>query len=166
MNIIYHYGIDSAFLRSFGEAKDKDSKRRLFSTAIWLSLGTGFTFSLLIYTFSGSISAILLKDTQYVNIFRLAAGVLLFDSAAHVPFALLRMKEKAITFIIIKLINVVTTLGLNIYLLAIVKKLLFRYSPGTFSDYWNNYKKYLSKPLRSEERRVGKECRSRWSPYH
>ena len=21
-------------------------------------------------------------------------------------------------------------------------------------------------PLRSEERRVGKECRSRWSPYH
>ena len=26
MNIIYHYGIDSAFLRSFGEAKDKDRK--------------------------------------------------------------------------------------------------------------------------------------------
>ena len=23
-----------------------------------------------------------------------------------------------------------------------------------------------SKPYRSEERRVGKECRSRWSPYH
>ena len=25
---------------------------------------------------------------------------------------------------------------------------------------------YLSKGARSEERRVGKECRSRWSPYH
>ena len=24
----------------------------------------------------------------------------------------------------------------------------------------------LSKVVRSEERRVGKECRSRWSPYH
>src|ERR1043166_781205 len=24
----------------------------------------------------------------------------------------------------------------------------------------------LDKPARSEERRVGKECRSRWSPYH
>ena len=24
----------------------------------------------------------------------------------------------------------------------------------------------LTKPLRAEERRVGKECRSRWSPYH
>ena len=25
---------------------------------------------------------------------------------------------------------------------------------------------YVIKVLRSEERRVGKECRSRWSPYH
>ena len=25
---------------------------------------------------------------------------------------------------------------------------------------------YVSQVLRSEERRVGKECRSRWSPYH
>ena len=25
---------------------------------------------------------------------------------------------------------------------------------------------YLRDELRSEERRVGKECRSRWSPYH
>jgi len=32
----------------------------------------------------------------------------------------------------------------------VVKKLLFRYSPGTFSDYWNNYKKYLSKPLKEK----------------
>ena len=24
----------------------------------------------------------------------------------------------------------------------------------------------LANPARSEERRVGKECRSRWSPYH
>ena len=25
---------------------------------------------------------------------------------------------------------------------------------------------YRNRKLRSEERRVGKECRSRWSPYH
>ena len=36
-----------------------------------------------------------------------------------------------------------------------------------------NYKTKMKKPIwikwgimRSEERRVGKECRSRWSPYH
>src|SRR5256885_5065750 len=29
-----------------------------------------------------------------------------------------------------------------------------------------NQRQALEQPLRSEERRVGKECRSRWSPYH
>ena len=29
-----------------------------------------------------------------------------------------------------------------------------------------NLGKAMSIPFRSEERRVGKECRSRWSPYH
>ena len=30
----------------------------------------------------------------------------------------------------------------------------------------NNLNDFLSAYNRSEERRVGKECRSRWSPYH
>ena len=40
-------------------------------------------------------------------------------------------------------------------------------------DRWNNVQNVYTEPLtheelvlRSEERRVGKECRSRWSPYH
>ena len=32
--------------------------------------------------------------------------------------------------------------------------------------YDTNNKAYLDFVARSEERRVGKECRSRWSPYH
>jgi len=32
----------------------------------------------------------------------------------------------------------------------VVKKFLFKYSPGTFSDYWNNYKRHLSKPLKEK----------------
>ena len=38
---------------------------------------------------------------------------------------------------------------------------LYLYSPyGPYGLY------RASVPVRSEERRVGKECRSRWSPYH
>ena len=37
-------------------------------------------------------------------------------------------------------------------------------------EYWDEVKEYVgntpSTLHRSEERRVGKECRSRWSPYH
>ena len=35
-------------------------------------------------------------------------------------------------------------------------------SAGRTEDFGPNYER----EIRSEERRVGKECRSRWSPYH
>ena len=31
---------------------------------------------------------------------------------------------------------------------------------------WNKVREWHGHIYRSEERRVGKECRSRWSPYH
>src|SRR2546430_240954 len=40
-------------------------------------------------------------------------------------------------------------------------------SPGPYStDRTGWFYVTLPDPARSEERRVGKECRSRWSPYH
>ena len=36
-----------------------------------------------------------------------------------------------------------------------------------FGENWNNQDiDVKTRSIRSEERRVGKECRSRWSPYH
>src|SRR5690349_24505616 len=40
-----------------------------------------------------------------------------------------------------------------------------RVSPRTKRQ-WSNAARWLQQISRSEERRVGKECRSRWSPYH
>ena len=36
----------------------------------------------------------------------------------------------------------------------------------SLSAYARQFLDQMEKPNRSEERRVGKECRSRWSPYH
>ena len=36
----------------------------------------------------------------------------------------------------------------------------------SFQEEFKKLLRDLKKPDRSEERRVGKECRSRWSPYH
>src|ERR1022692_3218170 len=47
------------------------------------------------------------------------------------------------------------------------KDVLFHGVPD-FHGPWQCLKRYpaLRRAIRSEERRVGKECRSRWSPYH
>ena len=37
---------------------------------------------------------------------------------------------------------------------------------GAFQDIEMELIKSMKRTMRSEERRVGKECRSRWSPYH
>src|SRR5258708_17736564 len=42
---------------------------------------------------------------------------------------------------------------------------IFKISPSLFSKQANELA-WITCDLRSEERRVGKECRSRWSPYH
>ena len=47
--------------------------------------------------------------------------------------------------------------GISSYLYLLQKK---------FEDLNKPLKKEYFKEVRSEERRVGKECRSRWSPYH
>ena len=47
---------------------------------------------------------------------------------------------------------------------------LYKYCSDIVKDYLlmelKNAEVTLDEVLRSEERRVGKECRSRWSPYH
>ena len=50
--------------------------------------------------------------------------------------------------------------------ILILLNLLFTQS--LFADNHNIYEtlELIQKDIRSEERRVGKECRSRWSPYH
>ena len=43
---------------------------------------------------------------------------------------------------------------------------LKRSGPGSSDEELEGYLFNRENPKRSEERRVGKECRSRWSPYH
>ena len=56
----------------------------------------------------------------------------------------------------------ITVCGGKCYLLEQLKKVNDSESDPAPSLSFN----LLDYPIRSEERRVGKECRSRWSPYH
>ncbi|MFQ6615710.1 MAG: lipopolysaccharide biosynthesis protein [Fidelibacterota bacterium] len=122
MNIVYHYGLDSAFMRYASDTRDPDERRRFFSSALWLSLGSSALLSLLIIAGAEFLAGALLGNPIYTHLFTLAAGILFLDALSHVPFALLRLRDKAGLFVVIKFINVIATLGLNIYLVAILKR--------------------------------------------
>ena len=47
------------------------------------------------------------------------------------------------------------------------KGAILNFIKSNFSDSWVYEAEHaIMQEMRSEERRVGKECRSRWSPYH
>src|SRR2546422_10694946 len=60
--------------------------------------------------------------------------------------------------------------ALGALLLAVLLPLyllkLFKFPAAVREDFTNPVTLGFCGALRSEERRVGKECRSRWSPYH
>src|SRR3712207_616116 len=49
---------------------------------------------------------------------------------------------------------------------GMVHRVVWRVADEAALDFWADRLRGEDVPLRSEERRVGKECRSRWSPYH
>ena len=58
--------------------------------------------------------------------------------------------------------------GLPYYIGGVIKERekLFVQTPEAFSTRFRVDVRTENEVIRSEERRVGKECRSRWSPYH
>jgi O-antigen/teichoic acid export membrane protein len=121
MNHIYNYGLDSALMRHYGEDPAPQYKTVVLSTAIWLALGSSFVFSGIIYLLNNPLSKVLLSSADYAQLIKLAAWILFFDCISRVPFALLRLEEKPGFFMGIRLINVVITLGLNIYFVVYLK---------------------------------------------
>ncbi len=120
MNHAYNYGLDSAFMRFYSHEKD-DDKNKVLSTAVGMALISSLFFSAVVFFLGKPISELVLSDLSYYIFFRYAAIILFFDCIARVPFAYLRQEGKPMVFMGVRFMNVLTTLGLNIYLVGFLK---------------------------------------------
>ena len=113
-NILYLYGMETTYFRYAGRAKWKESK--LFGQLLGLLLLSSLLFSGLLYTFSDALSRSLGYGKEGILI-RLMACVLALDAAVALPFARLRLQQKALKFATLRLFGVGLTLGLNVFFL-------------------------------------------------
>ncbi len=114
-NVILAYGMETAFFRFFNKEEDKD---KVIGTSTISLIVTSFGFFVLALLFQNQIAQFIDIDVKYIN---LVIWILLFDALVIIPFAWLRAKQRPMRYAVIKILNVVINLGLNLFFLLALK---------------------------------------------
>lgn len=126
-NVFLAYGMETAFFRFYNKAENKES---VVSTSLSSILGSTLLFAIIAFLFQGSMARVAEIDVHFI---RYAIGILVLDAFVIIPFAWLRANEKPIKYAIVKITNVAINLGLNLFFLLILPKMVQENPDGFFS---------------------------------
>jgi len=117
-NIIYSLGFEAGYFR-FASSNEIGNEKQNFSHPFFVILVNAFLLSSLILLSTGFITPLIgAKDQSFVVY---SAFILFFDALSLVPFAYLRLKNKATVFVTIKLVNIIVNVAMNLVLVLIFK---------------------------------------------
>lgn len=116
-NVVLAYGMETAFFRFFNK---EENKVEVVGTSTISLILSSLGFFVLALIFQNQIASFINIDVKYIN---LVIWTLLIDALVIIPFAWLRANEKPKRYAIIKILNVVINLGLNLFFLLALKKL-------------------------------------------
>ena len=126
-NVFLAYGMETAFFRFYKEAENRTN---VISTSL-ISLGISTLLFLVVgFIFKTTIATALNIDTAYMNY---VLGILALDALVIIPFALLRANEKPMRYAVIKILNVAINLGLNLFFLLLLPKIVAGETSSIFS---------------------------------
>ena len=117
--ILYRYGMDSALMK-YAAQKEGQERGEYISTIYGLQMISGVIFSCIIF-FSRNIIAKIVLGVDQPGWIAVLSGLLLLDALWNLPVLLLRTEEKPVSFIAFNLINVLSTMGFNIFFVVILK---------------------------------------------
>jgi O-antigen/teichoic acid export membrane protein len=117
--ILYGYGMENAYMR-FVSTLEFGDKKAHFSTPFLSLLLTSVLFSSLIHFAAPAIATLIGLDTAHSQLIRYAAWILCFDTLMIVPYASLRMDQKAAWFAGLRIVHIVLNVLLNIVLITYV----------------------------------------------
>lgn len=117
LNIVYQYGMESAYLKFASVGVDQAERRTTFSTAFWSLLGTSMLFSVLLVGFREPVAGLLTLEAEWSFLLYYAAAILLLDALTIVPFAELRLRNRPWRFATIRITNILVNIGMNLLLI-------------------------------------------------
>lgn len=122
LSVLFTYGLETSFFRFSQDASD--SKKILSNSSISLIFSTVvFTTLLLCFQKSISLWMELGNHPEYIIYFSL---ILAFDTLTRIPFANLRLQNKALRYSVVQLINIGVNIGLNLFFLKLCPLLIER----------------------------------------
>lgn len=113
-SVFFTFGMETAF---FNFARSSDNPKKVFSTATWSIIIVGTILCLLAFTFQNPIMSAIgypLKP-QFAWWFAL---ILATDAITAMCFAWLRFNEKPAKYAIIRMLNILINIGLNLFFLV------------------------------------------------
>ncbi|MCF7566806.1 polysaccharide biosynthesis C-terminal domain-containing protein [Sabulilitoribacter arenilitoris] len=116
-NVVLAYGMETAFFRFFNKEGDKS---KVIGTSSISLIITSVLFFIIAIAFQNQIANAIDIKAEYIH---LVIWILLLDALVIIPFAWLRANAKPIKYAVIKTLNVVINLGLNLFLLLWLKDL-------------------------------------------
>ena len=119
LNIIYLYGMDSAYLK-YASTEELGNERKTFNTAFNAVVISSLLYSLLFLLFQNGIFRLLALPEGERPILYVIMSLLFFDAVSIVPFARLRFHNRAWTFAVIKSVNIIVNLGLNLVFILVL----------------------------------------------
>ena len=126
-NVFLAYGMETTFFRFYKEA---DQRKKVVTTSLLSILATTLAFFIIGFIFKGGFSELLEIQPKYIAY---VFGILTLDALAIIPFVWLRANEQTLRFATVKIINVVLNLGLNIFFLLLLPKLVSSEGTGFFN---------------------------------
>lgn len=122
LNVLLTYGMETSFFRFYS---DKNESKNTLSTSLWTVSITTVVFIFLSFLFLNQIASITAISSAY---WRWVIGIVAFDTLMVIPFAYMRAQGKAMKYAIIKLVNVIISVGVSALFLMATQKMTTRFS--------------------------------------
>ncbi|MDI6780119.1 MAG: polysaccharide biosynthesis C-terminal domain-containing protein [Bacteroidota bacterium] len=117
LNVVYNYGMESAYFKYSSTLEIGDRKQNFNTPFLSIIISSSF-FSAIILLLSKPIGGLMALPEDFSRIIIYSAIILFLDAIVIIPFASLRQTGKAKKFALIKFLNILINVSLNIILLV------------------------------------------------
>lgn len=126
-NVFLAYGMETAFFRFYNGS---DNRKKVVSTSLISIMVSTMVFMALALLLQNGIAETSGINPQYL---RFAIFILTLDALVIIPFAWLRANERPMRYAVVKILNVAINLGLNVFFLYSLPKMVSSNPDGLFS---------------------------------